>query len=936
MNPSRANTTEQSSSLDSKPLHISTLPKPSTMTATIPAAPEGFVGRQNEIDDLKRRLLSGPVFVSLVGMGGLGKSTLAQAVAHALAAEGAFAGGIFWVDVRQHTTLGAILVELADMLELELSQETLSQQQRAINYTLGNRDVLLILDNLESISPTIGGPSENQLQLRNQLHQMVVDGFNEEELRTLCFDLGLEYDDLPARGRANKARDLISYLERHDRLAELVALGAQLRPNQSWASMLPNSGEREPGFQKPQLDPNLVEFLSRLPCSVLVTSRIRPPGAQIIELDPLPALDSVRLFQMSSGLASEDLGTEVEDLCNVDLEGHPLAITVVGSLVAVGLNVAEIRKDLQEMPLDILSETVAGAGRSVVDALQLSFKNLSPLAQDLLKRMSIFPAEFDLTALIALTPDQSRLHQVKGLRELIERSLLTQNSRKNYRLHPVTRQFAYALLADRALYHRRAGAYFLTEAGADSLAAMEQLLRAGEEEEAATLIMPNISTWVKAGQASRALAVCQDFDLEALSQTTRIHVCEASGDLNYLLGELDSALNQYGQAIEESSMASIRVRVQLQRKRAEVLVRLGDYDQALNHLEQGRELLVSAGGMTDEQARVALGFGTAFLALGRYGEAIAEANDGLNNMDTTRDDPCLRADLQDLIGKANFFMGNFEESLQRFQTSLYLRATCSDFRGNIKSYSNLATVYGELNRYAEAHQANETALEMAEKTGDVVSLAMLYNNMAGDYLEQGKFDHAIDYSDRSLILYQRMGNVQGLAIVHDNLGRIYLRTGRLNRAAEHLDQAIELAGQVEDQHGVTSGLKERAELYLAQGKTNEALEGCRAAMDAAEQENSVFWRPEILDLLGRIHYIRNEQDAADKAFNEACQIWRERQADIDLARTLLHWAKLTQSFNEKDRARIMCQEAAALAEAANDQELGKAISKLLVELAASD
>jgi tetratricopeptide (TPR) repeat protein len=914
MNPDSTNTTEQSSSLDSRPLPESSLPQPSTITATIPAAPERFVGRQNEIDDLKLRLLSGSVFVSLVGMGGLGKSTLAQVVAHDLAAEGAFANGIFWVDVRKHTTLGAILVELADMLELELSQETLSQQQRAVNYTLGNRDALLILDNLEPSSPTVVGPSANQLQLRNQLHQMVVDGFSEEELRTLCFELGLDYDDLPARGRANKARDLISHLERHDRLAELVTLG--------------------PGFQKPQLDPNLIEFLSRLTCPVLTTSRVRPPGAQLIELDPLPALDAVRLFQLGSGLASEDLDQEVEELCNMDLEGHPLAIAVVGSLIASGLEVAEIRKDLKETPLDILSETVVSAGRSVADALQLSFKNLSPLAQDLLERMSIFPADFDLTALIALSPDHSRLRQVKGLRELIERSLLTQNSRNNYRLHPVTRQFAYALLADRALYHRRAGAYFLTEAGADSLAAMEQLLRAGEGEEAAALIAPNISAWIKAGRASRTLSACQDFDLETFSQAMRINVYEARGDLNYLLGDLDEALYQYEQANEAASMASIRVRVQLQRKRAEVLSRQGDHDEALIHLERGRVLLADTKGMADEQARVALGYGTAFLALGRYVEAITEANGGLDSLDANRDDPYLLADLQDLIGKANFFTSNFEESLKRFQMALSLRTNCSDLRGCIKSYSNLATVYGELNRYAEARQANETALEMAEKTGDVVALAVLYNNMAGDQLEQGVFDRAIKYSDRSLDLYQKMGNVQGMAIAHDNLGRIFLRTGRLELAAEHLDQAIELAGQVEDQHGVISGLKERAELRLAQGKINEALEDCLAAMHVADQEDSLFWRPEMLDLLGRIHYVRKEWSAADTAFGEASQIWRERQADIDLARTLLHWARLAQSVNEADRAREMCQEAAALAEAANDQELSAATSKLLAELAA--
>jgi len=52
----------------------------------------------------------------------------------------------------------------------------------------------------------------------------------EEELRTLCADLGINYDDLPAQGRANKARELVACLERLSRVPDLQALLARPRP----------------------------------------------------------------------------------------------------------------------------------------------------------------------------------------------------------------------------------------------------------------------------------------------------------------------------------------------------------------------------------------------------------------------------------------------------------------------------------------------------------------------------------------------------------------------------------------------------------------------------------------------------------------------------------------------------------------------------------
>lgn len=66
------------------------------------------------------------------------------------------------------------------------------------------------------------------------IHQLLLAHFSEEELKTLCLGLGVDYDDLPANGRINKARELITHLERRDRLAELRVAVATARPNAVW------------------------------------------------------------------------------------------------------------------------------------------------------------------------------------------------------------------------------------------------------------------------------------------------------------------------------------------------------------------------------------------------------------------------------------------------------------------------------------------------------------------------------------------------------------------------------------------------------------------------------------------------------------------------------------------------------------------------------
>ena len=78
-----------------------------------------------------------------------------------------------------------------------------------------------------------------------QLRQILLDYFDEGELITLCFDLGVDYESLPGAGKANKARDLVAYLQRHGRLAQLISLGQQERPHVQWP-ILPTATDTAP------------------------------------------------------------------------------------------------------------------------------------------------------------------------------------------------------------------------------------------------------------------------------------------------------------------------------------------------------------------------------------------------------------------------------------------------------------------------------------------------------------------------------------------------------------------------------------------------------------------------------------------------------------------------------------------------------------------
>ncbi|MCP4353498.1 MAG: hypothetical protein GY795_49240 [Desulfobacterales bacterium] len=64
-----------------------------------------------------------------------------------------------------------------------------------------------------------------------KLLQILTKYFNEKELRDICLNLNIDYDNLPDR---DKSKGLIAYVMQHHRFFEFVKMIQQLRPEYSW------------------------------------------------------------------------------------------------------------------------------------------------------------------------------------------------------------------------------------------------------------------------------------------------------------------------------------------------------------------------------------------------------------------------------------------------------------------------------------------------------------------------------------------------------------------------------------------------------------------------------------------------------------------------------------------------------------------------------
>ncbi|MCB9006408.1 MAG: SUMF1/EgtB/PvdO family nonheme iron enzyme [Ardenticatenaceae bacterium] len=104
-----------------------------------------------------------------------------------------------------------------------------------------------------------------------------------DELRVLCFDLGLEYEELPGSTRTTKMHSLIEYLFRRVEMRKLLAEVNEQRPSVAWPSFPSKSSISEPGLLNQDQSRNFVHERSSLEMIFI------PPGVFLFGEEKQPA-----------------------------------------------------------------------------------------------------------------------------------------------------------------------------------------------------------------------------------------------------------------------------------------------------------------------------------------------------------------------------------------------------------------------------------------------------------------------------------------------------------------------------------------------------------------------------------------------------------------------------------------------------------------------
>jgi predicted ATPase/DNA-binding winged helix-turn-helix (wHTH) protein len=140
---------------------------PATCAVHLPRRPTRVLGRDDIIRDLTRQLRARR-FVSIVGPGGIGKTTVALAVAHEVLSE--FAGAVHFLDLAAIKDQQLVASALASQLGLSVVSQNPIPTILAL---LSERRVLLLFDSCEHVIESVATLAEQLFRDAPQVHLLV-------------------------------------------------------------------------------------------------------------------------------------------------------------------------------------------------------------------------------------------------------------------------------------------------------------------------------------------------------------------------------------------------------------------------------------------------------------------------------------------------------------------------------------------------------------------------------------------------------------------------------------------------------------------------------------------------------------------------------------------------------------------------------------------
>jgi len=224
-------------------------------------------------------------------------------------------------------------------------------------------------------------------------------------------------------------------------------------------------------------------------------------------------------------------------------------------------------------------------------------------------------------------------------------------------------------------------------------------------------------------------------------------------------------------------------------------------------------------------------------------------------------------------GKKQYDIGNFESSLEHYQTALYQYSGINYPAGSLQALLALARNHHTLGDLDRAMSSLKLAESLVSRENLSEQMRNVYNHYADFYLKEGDFDKAEEYcnliTDLDLKINHTL-NSERLRL----LGTLYKKQKDYNQALLYLQQALDMDIVLNLVQNQASDYYLIASIHSLEGRYSDAVSFLESAL---ERDSYLEYIPGVasdLTALGKVAVKQGEVETAVFYFRRAYLAWK--------------------------------------------------------------
>ncbi len=301
--------------------------------------------------------------------------------------------------------------------------------------------------------------------------------------------------------------------------------------------------------------------------------------------------------------------------------------------------------------------------------------------------------------------------------------------------------------------------------------------------------------------------------------------------------------------------------------------RMGNYEASLSQLETAIQLAQELG-THSLHGEGFYGLCCTYMRLGQHNRAEDLAKEGLHHF-RAANDYFGEAKIQNIRGNVSWYQGKYQQAYDAYSQSVQQYRAVGNVSGEQSALGNRGLVAVHLGKFDEGRVCFEQCLRVYRELGDKFGEGWILNLLGSLSKEQFRFDHALAYYQQAVDINARVKGKWGeLTAVH-GIGIVYWLLGAYDQAAVYYERSVAMRQGMGVPHEADLAAVEMSWLRFDQGETRVALRQLRETLADAEARGA---RPTLaagLTLLGEILAAVGEYDEATATSERALALWQE-------------------------------------------------------------